>query len=129
AGGAGGQPAADTVVQAVQADGTTVTTRALADGSYVLVLPSGEHRITAVGITEAVRVAVGPVDAVDFPPAAAAPTSAPGTIMTVASNGISGFGGDGSPATSARLILIQSVAVDKAGNLYISLNRVNRIRK
>jgi sugar lactone lactonase YvrE len=123
------QPASDATVQAVAADGTTITTRTLADGTFVLVLPSGRDRITAAGMTEEVAVAEGPVDGVDFPPAAAAPTPGPGTIVTIAGNGIAGFGGEGRPATSARLILIEGVAVDKAGNLYISLNLVNRIRK
>jgi hypothetical protein len=126
---ASSQPAADATVQAVAADGTTVTTRTLADGTFVLVLPSGRHRITAAGLTEEVVVAGGPVDGVDFPPAAAAPTPGPGTIVTIAGNGIAGFGGDGRPATSARLIDIQGLAVDKAGNLYISFNSINRVRK
>jgi hypothetical protein len=123
------QPAADALVQAVLADGSIIATKTLADGTYLLVLPSGQHQITAAGITQSVTVADGPVDAVDFPLPPAAPTPAPGTIVTVAGNGIAGFGGDGRPATTARLLNIAGLAVDKAGNLYISLNGVHRIRK
>jgi uncharacterized protein (TIGR03437 family) len=52
-----------------------------------------------------------------------------GLISTVAGNGIAGFSGDGSPATTAGLNNPTAVALDAAGNLYIadSLNR--RIRK
>jgi hypothetical protein len=46
--------------------------------------------------------------------------AATGVITTVAGNGLFGSTGDGGPATSARLDIINSVAVDGAGNLYIS---------
>src|SRR5262249_33598921 len=99
------------------------------DGSFVLVLPPGPHQITARGLTEAVTVAAGPVDGVDFPPAPPGSTPGPGTIVTVAGNGIAGFGGEGRPATTARLPNLQGLAVDRAGNLFLSLNGVQRIRK
>jgi sugar lactone lactonase YvrE len=50
------------------------------------------------------------------------------TITTVAGTGISGYSGDGGPATEARLDLPQSVAVDVYGNLYIA-DLSNTIRK
>ncbi len=52
-----------------------------------------------------------------------------GAITTVAGN--DGFGalGDGGPATSAQLKAPQGVAVDRAGNLYISDSGQNRIRR
>jgi sugar lactone lactonase YvrE len=52
-----------------------------------------------------------------------------GTITTVAGNGKQGFVGDNGPATSATLIIPFAVAVDSAGNLYISDTGNSRIRK
>lgn len=52
-----------------------------------------------------------------------------GTIDTVAGSHRSGFGGDGGPATDARLEDPSAVAVDRHGNLYIADTGNNRIRK
>ena len=52
-----------------------------------------------------------------------------GVISTVAGNGTLGYSGDGGPATSAELYNPSYVAVDASGNLYISDERNNRIRK
>ncbi len=54
-----------------------------------------------------------------------------GTITTVAGNGVPGFSGDGGPAASAslRLAFRSAVAVDAAGNVYISDRDNQRIRK
>src|SRR5437867_1797340 len=120
---------ADAPVQAVSASGMTLSTRTFADGTYLLVLPAGQYRITAPGGAETVTVADGPVDGVDFPAPAPSPAPAPGTIVTVAGNGIPGLGGDGRPAITARLASPQGIALDKAGNLYMADNTVNRIRK
>jgi sugar lactone lactonase YvrE len=54
--------------------------------------------------------------------------TAGGVISTVAGVGI-GFVGDGGPATSARLLSPTDVAVDAAGNLYITDSTNSRIRK
>jgi hypothetical protein len=51
-----------------------------------------------------------------------------GVITTVAGNGIQGNAGDGGPATNAELYL-GSVIVDSFGNLYLSSNYSNNIRK
>src|SRR5262245_13214814 len=58
--------------------------------------------------------------------------STAGILSTVAGNGSPGFSGDGGPATSARLFANGSVtglAVDSAGNLYISDGENHRVRK
>jgi len=52
-----------------------------------------------------------------------------GVITTVAGSGVKGFSGDGGPATSASLSDPLAVAVDGSGNLYISDQLNNRIRK
>jgi sugar lactone lactonase YvrE len=57
----------------------------------------------------------------------AAMAATAGVITTVAGNGISGYTGDGGPATSAELDVTQGVAVDAVGNLYIA--GVNHVRK
>ena len=54
---------------------------------------------------------------------------ATGTISTVAGTGRRGFGGDGGPAVQARLRHPNDVAVDGAGNLYISDSGNHSIRK
>ena len=56
-------------------------------------------------------------------------TSASGIISTIAGTGTAGFSGDGGPATSAELNFPTAVAVDAAGNVYISEGENNRIRK
>jgi streptogramin lyase len=52
-----------------------------------------------------------------------------GTITTVAGNGTFGFGGDGGPATAAKLNSAAGVAVDAAGDLFIADTQNNRVRK
>lgn len=52
-----------------------------------------------------------------------------GILSTLAGNGVAGFAGDGGAATSARLRSPHGVAVDSAGNLYISDSGNYRIRK
>ncbi len=52
-----------------------------------------------------------------------------GVVTPVAGNGTAGYSGDGGPATSAQLNYPEGVAVDAAGNLYISDFGNHRIRK
>jgi sugar lactone lactonase YvrE len=52
-----------------------------------------------------------------------------GHIRTVAGNGITGWSGDGGPATAASLNLPHDVFVDDAGNLYIGDSGNQRVRR
>ena len=52
-----------------------------------------------------------------------------GVITTVAGNGTSGYSGDGGIATSATLVGPVNLAVDAAGNIYLSDSGNNAIRK
>lgn len=52
-----------------------------------------------------------------------------GEVSTVAGTGLSGFSGDGGPATAARLTIPRSVVADAAGNLYVADTGNHRIRK
>jgi hypothetical protein len=54
---------------------------------------------------------------------------AAGIITTVAGTGVSGYGGDGGPATAAQLHGRARLAADNSGNLYIADEQNNRIRK
>jgi len=55
-------------------------------------------------------------------------TASTGYISTVAGNGTNGYSGDGAAATSADLFNPSGVAVDTAGNIYISDTSNSRIR-
>lgn len=52
-----------------------------------------------------------------------------GNIATYAGNTVSGYGGDGGPATSAALFGPYSIVTDKTGNLYIADAENQRVRK
>ncbi|MBK9285680.1 MAG: T9SS type A sorting domain-containing protein [Sphingobacteriaceae bacterium] len=50
-------------------------------------------------------------------------------IYTFAGNGTFGYSGDGGAATNAQLSLVQGIAVDGLGNIYVADQSNNRIRK
>ena len=52
-----------------------------------------------------------------------------GILTRIAGNSLSGYSGDGGPATSARLSAPQGLAVDSAGNLFIADSENARVRK
>jgi hypothetical protein len=52
-----------------------------------------------------------------------------GTIRTIAGTGVTGFSGDGGPATQAKLNDPKGIIFDPAGNLYIADTSNDRIRK
>ena len=64
----------------------------------------------------------------ELPGRAQDPPSAP-VLLTVAGTGTAGFSGDGGPATTALLDRPASVALDRAGNLYIADTNNHRIRR
>ncbi|MEV6424770.1 RICIN domain-containing protein [Streptomyces sp. NPDC051662] len=55
--------------------------------------------------------------------------TADGKISTIAGTGIRGFGGDGGPATAARLDWPFAMTVDSTGVLYVSDSSNHRVRK
>lgn len=55
--------------------------------------------------------------------------SATGIVTTLAGTGVAGFGGDGGPASSARVNSPLGMALDSAGHLYFSDAGNGRIRK
>ena len=52
-----------------------------------------------------------------------------GTITTVAGTGVRGWSGDGGPASEARIDLPSGLALDAAGNLYVTEYLAGRVRK
>src|SRR5215469_10968945 len=60
---------------------------------------------------------------------AAPSVASPPTITTFAGTGGNGYGGDGGPATSAKVQAPTGEAEDAAGNVYIADTLNNRIRR
>lgn len=54
---------------------------------------------------------------------------ATGSADIIAGNGVAGYAGDGGPATAGELFYPCSICIDKAGNIYVSDEGSNRIRK
>ena len=52
-----------------------------------------------------------------------------GRMTTVAGSGVQGYAGDGGPATAANLDAPEGLAIDSAGNLYLSDTHNQRVRR
>jgi hypothetical protein len=108
---AGAQARVTTVAGGYVGDARVATTAALYEPQYAATDSAGDiyvadyldHRIRKVSTT--------------------------GTISTVVGTGIAAFGGDGGPATSARINLPAGVVVDTHSNLIFCDSGNNRIRK
>lgn len=83
----------------------------------------GLHSVFAFDTTLASNNVMQTVDA------STCPSGLPGTITTVAGNGIAGYSGDGGPATSAQLFGSSGVVFDRDGNMFIADSRNNVIRR
>jgi trimeric autotransporter adhesin len=97
--------------QGFSGDGGPAVSAGLNDPSGVAVGPSGNLYIADSGNHRIRKITLA------------------GIISTVAGDGMKGFSGDGSSATSVHLNYPRNVAVDVAGNLFISDYENNRIRK
>jgi uncharacterized protein (TIGR03437 family) len=55
--------------------------------------------------------------------------NADGTLSTIAGTGVSGFSGDGGPATKAQFFEVGGLAADNAGNIFIADGGNGRLRR
>ena len=104
------------------AAGNTLLTRDIGDGGLGLRAQLINPEAVAVDVEGNVFIA-------DYGSSRVRKVTPRGIITTVAGNGYSGFSGDGGKATDAELAGPVGVAVDSAGNLFVSEYFSARIRK
>jgi len=99
-------------------------------GNYAFGGDNGIGTSASVAIPQGVAVdSVGNVYIADMGNSRVRRVTPTGIITTIAGTGNFAFSGDGGRATSAAIGEVRSVAVDPAGNVYLSDSRNHRIRK
>ena len=115
---------AGTGVKGFFGDGGPAASAQLSAPNDVALDAAGSLYIADAGNNRVRRVRAAPVLA-----GRALAVSGADTITTIVGTGTAGFGGDGGPPGSAQLSGGTGVAFDSAGNLYISDNGNNRVRR
>jgi len=111
------------------ADGTVITTAA-GSGAALSLADGGAATNAALGSPASVAVdSAGNIFIADDANHRVRKVAPNGVITTVAGNGVAGSSGDNIPAVSAALNHPIGVALDAAGNLYITDRFNNRVRK
>lgn len=108
-------------------DGQSATSAELSQPSGVSVDSAGNLWIADFS-NNRVRFVCLRTTACSLPSGAGGPSVAPGTITTVAGDGIANESGNGGAATSAGLSQPSAVAFDAAGNLYVNDSSLETIR-
>jgi uncharacterized protein (TIGR03437 family) len=101
-------------------------------GNGLLSFSGDNGTASAAGISRPIKMAydaAGNLYFTDFNNHRVRKVAPNGTITTVAGNGLPGFSGDGGPASQAQLNFPLGVAIDSAGDLYISEQNNHRVRK